>query len=86
MTLIHIHRPQATKCRKRRLKCHDCNKRSTFAAFFTPWYGWHETCLNCGREWGDGEWLPLAFSPTARAENIIAAKKKWEAWESCNGQ
>ena len=45
--------------------------------FFTPWYGWGSTCMRCGREFADGEWLALPFARGVRKRNIDAAKRKW---------
>ena len=77
MSNIHIHRPSATAKRIVAGVCPDHGKRTRFIEFFTPWYGWRSTCMRCGREWGDGEWLPLDFYRGVRAANIAAAKKYW---------
>jgi len=45
--------------------------------FFTPWYGWHSTCIRCGRRWCDGEWMPLPFMRGARKQSVDEAKKAW---------
>lgn len=45
--------------------------------FFTPWYGWHSTCLKCGREWIDSEWIPIDFARGVRKRNIEMAKSHW---------
>ena len=76
-TLIHIHAPQATEKTIHSGHCHDCGKRSWFVGFFTPWYGWDVTCLRCGREWADGEWMPLPFMRGARQNNIDSAKRRY---------
>jgi hypothetical protein len=47
--------------------------------FFTPWYGWYSTCIKCGRQWGDGKWLPLDFFRGVRKLNIDEAKAKWRS-------
>ena len=77
MSHIHIHAPQPTEKRIQTGVCPDCKKRSRFIAFFTPWYGDHTTCLRCGREWMDGEWMPLPFIRGSRKITIAAAKKRW---------
>ena len=33
--------------------------------------------MNCGRQWSDGEWLPLDFYRGVRKENINSAKRLW---------
>jgi hypothetical protein len=30
--------------------------------FHTTWYGWDSTCIKCGRNWQDGEWMDLPFA------------------------
>ena len=57
--------------------CLDCGKRAISRGFFQAWYGWHDTCMNCGRMWDDGEWLTLEFERGVRRSNIDAAKKTW---------
>ena len=44
---------------------------------FQHYRGWNSTCINCGRQWCDGEWLPLDFYRGVRKENINAAKRLW---------
>jgi hypothetical protein len=75
--VIHIHAPKATAKRALKMTCPDCKKRTRMLEFFTPWYGWHSTCLKCGREWADCEWLPLEFSRGVRSRNIETAKAIW---------
>lgn len=82
MERIHIYAPASTAKRIEAGDCPDCERRkrrprSRFLAFFTPWYGWRSTCLRCGREWADGEWMPLEFCRGVREINIQAAKKLW---------
>ncbi len=57
--------------------CLDCKRRTRIIEFFTPWYGWHSTCIRCGREWYDGEWVALEFARGVRQRNINAAKAMW---------
>lgn len=78
---IHIHAPEKTDRRIITAECGDCEKRSRFIEFFTPWYGWHSTCLKCGRQWQDGEWMALAFMPGVRKTNITKAKKLYRGFE-----
>ena len=77
MRHVHIHAPRATSKTIFAQVCPDCKKRTRMLAFFTPWYGDNCTCLRCGREWADGEWLHLEFARGVRARNIENAKRKW---------
>lgn len=79
MTAVHINVTRPTAKFAKAGKCPDCKKRTRFLGFFTPWYGHDSTCLRCGREWCDGEWVALPFCRGARAENIEAAKRKWRS-------
>lgn len=74
---VHIYAPQATAKLARATTCLDCKKRTRMLCFFTPWYGWHSTCIRCGREWCDGEWMALGFMRGVRQRNIELAKKHW---------
>ena len=76
---VHIHAPQATRKFLRATICLDCGKRTRMLVFFTPWYGDHSTCLRCGREWIDGEWIALPFARGSRHRNIDDAKRKWRS-------
>lgn len=73
----HIHAPRATYKRAKAGRCNDCERRTRFVEFFTPWYGWDSTCLRCGRNWKDGEWMALPFMRGARQHNIDHAKGYW---------
>jgi len=75
---IHINWTEFTEKRISRQMCPDCGKISYFVNFYQDWYGWHSTCMRCGRQWSDGEWIPLNFSPTARKKNIENARRTWE--------
>ena len=77
MNNIHVHAPKATAKRLVTVTCLDCKKRTRMVEIFTLWYGWHSTCLKCGREWVDGEWILLEFAPGVRQRNIDAAKSVW---------
>lgn len=79
MSEVHIYAPAATAKKASAATCPDCKKRTRMLAFFTPWHGWHSTCLRCGREWMDGEWAALEFARGARQRNIDAAKRRWRA-------
>lgn len=74
---IHVHAPRVTRKSRHAGVCLDCEKRTRFLSFFTPWYGWDSTCLRCGRRWSDGEWMRLAFEPQSRQKSIDAAKRRW---------
>lgn len=76
---VHIHAPQPTEKSIRAGHCRDCQRRSWFIGFFTPWYGWDTTCLRCGRHWQDGEWMPLDFVRQARQKSIDSAKRRFRA-------
>ena len=60
-------------------KCPDCEKRTRMLQFFQEWYGWYSTCLRCGRQWDDGQRIPLEFSRYARRNNIENAKRRWRS-------
>ena len=74
---IHIYAPSATAKRLHAETCPDCKKRTRMAEFFTPWYGWDSTCLRCGRNWKDGEWMALPFMRGSRKHNVDRAKAHW---------
>ena len=74
---IHINRPRFNAKRIVRFNCPDCKKNSRAIEFFQHYRGWDSTCINCGRQWCDGEWLPLDFYRGVRKENINAAKQLW---------
>ncbi len=74
---VHVHAPQPDEASISRGLCPDCKRRSAFVNMFTPWYGWSNTCLRCGRTWEDGEWIALPFSRTARSDSITSAKQAY---------
>lgn len=81
---VYICRPATLYVRGIRT-CPDCGKRGRWAGFEQAWYGISSTCLNCGRHWSDGEWMPLPFRPQAREESIRQAREWWDkalAWRS----
>ncbi len=78
-TMTHIHAPIATAKLAVATTCPDCGKRTRMLAFFTPWYGWQSTCIRCGRQWCDSEWMPLDFARGVRQQNIERAKRRWRS-------
>lgn len=74
---VHIHAPEVTDKAITATVCPDCKKRTRMIQFFQDWYGWHSTCLRCGRQWDGGEWLQLDFRRGVRADNIRRAKQRW---------
>lgn len=79
MNGIYIHSPRAIAKKTHGDTCPDCKQRTRFVGFFTPWYGWDSTCLRCGRNLKDGEWMALPFMRGARQHNIDHAKRLWRA-------
>lgn len=93
MQNIHIYAPQPTAKSIDIITCLDCKRRTRMISFFTPWYGWESTCIKCGRQGRDGEWLPLSFfnrmwardengvykTMTPRELNIATAKRRFRA-------
>jgi hypothetical protein len=81
---LHVHRPATLYVRGVR-QCHDCGKHARWAGFEQMWYGITSTCLNCGRTWSDGEWMPLPFERNSRQNSINRAKTMWDkavGWRS----
>lgn len=79
MSYVHVHAPPVVDRAVKATNCLDCGKRTRMLGFFQEWYGWHSTCLRCGRQWDDGEWLELDFRRGVRADNIRRAKARWRA-------
>jgi len=79
MSAVHICCPATTAKTVHAGTCPDCKKRTRFLAFFQPWYGWHSTCLRCGRSWDDGHWLELNFERDSRQKSIERAKVRWRS-------
>lgn len=77
MTYVHVHAPRSTAKRAVACVCPDCKKRTRMLEFFTPWYGWASTCIRCGREWQDGEWMRFESYRYARRDSIKSAKEVW---------
>ena len=69
--------PTWSKHKKVRRHCPNCCGRRTFACFFQEWYGWLDTCLNCGDSWQDGEWMPRPFAPGWRKESVADARERY---------
>lgn len=74
---LHVYAPDPSLVQIGRRVCLDCERNAYFTALFTEWHGWDTTCLNCGRSWGDGEWLRLDFVPQSRQRSIDGAKQRW---------
>lgn len=74
---LHICAPPVESFFIRRGTCPDCKRASFFLGRTYEWYGSNQTCLRCGREWADGEWVPLPFMRGAREKNISHAKNLW---------
>ena len=74
---IHISTSRFNAKRVVRFHCPDCKKNSRSIEFFQHYRGWTSTCINCGRQWSDGEWLPLDFCRGVRKDNIDSAKRLW---------
>lgn len=77
MSGVHIYVPPVTAQAVTRGHCPDCKRPSRFIGFHQDWHGWHSTCLRCGRQWDDGEWLALPFVRGARKKTVAAAKARW---------
>lgn len=74
---VHVYAPRATNKRIVTDTCPDCKQRTRFLEVFTPWYGWDSTCIKCGRQWQDSEWMALDFIRQARQRSIELAKQKF---------
>jgi hypothetical protein len=78
MSTVHIYAPPSTGRSVRWAECPDCGKRSPMASIYYEWHGPHSTCMRCGRSWSDGEWMPLAFSRTARRDSRDQMRRSWK--------
>ena len=74
---VHVCAPQPIKKLVHAGRCPDCKKWTRFIGLCYEWYGASMTCLKCGREFADGQWMPLHFYRYARRDNIAAAKRHW---------
>lgn len=77
MPTVHIYTPPVIRRFVLTRTCPDCKKRTRMLGFGYEWHGASVTCLRCGREWQDGEWMPLPFMRGSRAHNIANAKEWW---------
>jgi hypothetical protein len=57
--------------------CPTERRRRRVYGWYQDWYGWMDTCLGCGEQWGDGEQLERPFRPRWRADNIAEARVGW---------
>lgn len=77
MGTLHICAPTSYRIRPFTRECPDCGRHSWFIGVHTPWYGVQTGCLRCGRQWADGEWMPLDFVPKSRQRSIAALKRRY---------
>ena len=75
--LVHIYAPRPVGRSAFKKICPDCKKESLMLAIHFEWHGADVTCLRCGRNWQDGEWMPLPFCRGARRQNIRWAKNRY---------
>ena len=81
--MIHICRPKRLSIEKRKWYCLDCKQHQDFMIEHFEWYGASGTCLFCGGQFIDNEWLtwrvsPRVSRPSVRYTNIQIANKKLE--------
>ena len=76
--MIHISWVETHERRINWRDCPDCNRKSPIVSFCQHWYGVHSTCMRCGRQWSDGEWLPLPFCRGAREQSKAEARRRWK--------
>ena len=74
---VHVYAPRATARSVRAAECPDCGRYTRFLCWSHEWHGPSQVCLRCGREWEDGEWMPLAFERGSRQKSIERAKARW---------
>ena len=79
MTLVHVYAPQPDTKAIHATVCPDCGKRTRMISFHVPWHGWDSTCIKCGRNWQDGEWMALDFVRGSRQKSIANAKRRFRA-------
>lgn len=82
---IHVSFSRKDAQRIVRDRCPTCKRRTFFYSWYQVWYGWSETCLNCGDAWNDGERAERPFKPKWRQESIAHAKAAWRAYRSAGG-
>lgn len=78
MSIVHIHAPEPEAKCVRWDTCSDCKRRAPFVILLYAWYGATSTCLRCGRQWQDGEWMPLDWRRGVREDNKAEARREWK--------
>lgn len=73
--MIHINVTRYDRVSILRFDCIHCEKSRFFVVASQEWYGRIGTCLKCGEQFGDDEWLARPFARGWRKENIANAKK-----------
>lgn len=74
MNSIHILRGRKDMEEVKTMKCPSCERaEAQFYGWFQEWYGWHLTCLECGEQFADGEWLERPWCAGWREHNILKA-------------
>ena len=80
---IHINVPRYESVIIRRLECMGCGyKDRLFVTTMEEWYGQRGTCLRCGEQFADGEWLARPFMRGWRKKNIENAKKLFRKFKA----
>ena len=74
---VHIYSPPCVTKSAVAGTCPDCGRRTRFLAYSYEWYGWHATCIRCGRSFNEDEWVPLPFVRGARQKEIAGAKERF---------
>ena len=59
-------------------------RRPFLVRWHEEWYGFTDTCLSCGRQWMDGEWMALSFERHARRDSIARAKAYYKRLIAAN--
>ena len=83
--MVHVCYSRKDAQRLERSHCPTCKRRTWFYEWYQVWYGWHETCLNCGDSWSDGYRSERPFKPRWRPEAIAHAKAEWRAYRASGG-
>lgn len=81
---IHINLSKPSEISIHRFNCLDCKKHAYAISFFQDFYGPQTTCLFCGREYIEGQKVPLDFLKGVRLKNKQAAKKHFRYLSSNN--
>ena len=79
---LHVEFTRYSQIVLRRHPCIGCDRNSFFVDSFQEWYGWNGTCLKCGEQYSDEEWLPRPFARAWRQRNIEHAREHWRRWKS----